>query len=198
MSKSSNQTPWFFIPIYLCKLLQSIVLYGLWCVWYVKDTNSKANHNDHHHYYCIGQVCLICQRYKFKSKSQRTHHDVERAERCVWYVKDTNSKANHNHGRGIKRQQWGVFDMSKIQIQKQITTIWRAMRSCLWCVWYVKDTNSKANHNATLDNEIHRRVCLICQRYKFKSKSQLTHRLTLWRIGVFDMSKIQIQKQITT
>ena len=35
-------------------------------------------------------------------------------------------------------------------------------------------------------------VYLICQRYKFKSKSQLYQLLFLLYGGVFDMSKIQI------
>ena len=42
------------------------------------------------------------------------------------------------------------------------------------------------------------RVCLICQRYKFKSKSQHKSKNNPTYLGVFDMSKIQIQKQITT
>ena len=67
----------------------------------------------------------------------------------------------------------GVFDMSKIQIQKQITT--RPCGCHLPC-----------------------QVCLICQRYKFKSKSQPRAEWGVDIRGVFDMSKIQIQKQITT
>ena len=41
-------------------------------------------------------------------------------------------------------------------------------------------------------------VYLICQRYKFISKSQLTGTNLYTVVGVFDMSKIQIYKQITT
>ena len=93
------------------------------------------------------RVCLICQRYKFKSKSQ-----LYRVRSAVNY---------------------GVFDMSKIQIQKQITTLSLG----LICILV---------------------VCLICQRYKFKSKSQPGDVQPHLSRGVFDMSKIQIQKQITT
>ena len=144
-------------------------------------------------------MCLICQRYKFKSKSQLSRQCWVYRQRCVWYVKDTNSKANHNLGicncsrwagvfdmSKIQIQKQittalslpykafiGVFDMSKIQIQKQITTGMVTVRSWTWCVWYVKDTNSKANHNSL-------------------TKSSPN------KFGVFDMSKIQIQKQITT
>ena len=92
-------------------------------------------------------VCLIFQRYKFKSKSQL--------------------KRNSTHLIA------GVFDISKIQIQKQITT------------------TVKFNQNTFT-------VCLIFQRYKFKSKSQQRIQLIGDQIGVFDISKIQIQKQITT
>ena len=41
-------------------------------------------------------------------------------------------------------------------------------------------------------------VYLIFQRYKFKSKSQPNLNLRAPAAGVFNISKIQIQKQITT
>ena len=97
--------------------------------------------------YKHGLVYLICQRYKFISKSQRY--------------------------RPRGSLVWGVFDMSKIQIYKQITTQF---------AWFV--------HISV--------VYLICQRYKFISKSQLFAVQLKTKTGVFDMSKIQIYKQITT
>ena len=42
--------------------------------------------------------------------------------RCIWYFKGTNSKANHNHWTCLRRYGKGVFGISKVQIQKQITT----------------------------------------------------------------------------
>ena len=169
------------------------------CVWYFKDTNSKANHNDTNNAYETGVgvfdiskiqiqkqittgyrldvasiwVCLIFQRYKFKSKSQLYALVLAEWCWCVWYFKDTNSKANHNSDVIIVPMLSGVFDISKIQIQKQITT---PKREC---------------SNATA-------VCLIFQRYKFKSKSQRSVFMIYIGFGVFDISKIQIQKQITT
>ena len=95
----------------------------------------------------ILQVYLIFQRYKFKSKSQLIATDAEIFA--------------------------GVFDISKIQIQKQITTSLLVFPSLSW-------------------------VYLIFQRYKFKSKSQHARAHSLRVEGVFDISKIQIQKQITT
>ena len=145
----------------------------LWCVWCVKDTNSKANHNYITYIVYLYTVCLMCQRYKFKSKSQREVLEKLDELRCVWCVKDTNSKANHNAPLPTLQFRGGVFDVSKIQIQKQITT---------YAKWPFR--NSK--------------VCLMCQRYKFKSKSQRQVLNTVRPIGVFDVSKIQIQKQITT
>ena len=67
----------------------------------------------------------------------------------------------------------GVFDISKIQIQKQITT-------------------------SMMNNIMASQVYLIFQRYKFKSKSQPQRCVFRYSQGVFDISKIQIQKQITT
>ena len=92
---------------------------------------------------------------------------------CIWCFKDTNSKANHNNAVNILADCDGVFGVSKIQIQKQITTYAMNDREIEWCIWCFKDTNSKANHNSS---------------FTFHA----------WITGVFGVSKIQIQKQITT
>ena len=42
---------------------------------------------------------------------------------CFRYVKDTNLRAIHNGGNQTTADKVGVFDISKIQIQKQITTL---------------------------------------------------------------------------
>ena len=66
-----------------------------------------------------------------------------------------------------------VFNMSKIQIWKRITTI------KTHAVEQVK-------------------LYLICQRYKFESESQLKELSADMKLAVFNMSKIQIWKRITT
>ena len=63
----------------------------------------------------------------------------------------------------------GVFGVSKIQIQKQITTTRKKRAISRRCIWYFKDTNSKANHNNDVPDDI------------------------TWS-DVFGISKIQIQK----
>ena len=90
---------------------------------------------------------LICQRYKFESESQ------QRVE--------------------CKAATSAVFNMSKIQIWKRITTC----RS---------------------SNVSRYKLYLICQRYKFESESQLSSKAYQWVTAVFNMSKIQIWKRITT
>ena len=90
---------------------------------------------------------LICQRYKFESESQRNF--------WIW-------------------QGWlAVFNMSKIQIWKRITTI----------SWFLAQSSM---------------LYLICQRYKFESESQLLVCVIVFKNAVFNMSKIQIWKRITT
>ena len=68
------------------------------------------------------RVYLVFQRYKFKSKSQLGWAGSIMANGCIWYFKGTNSKANHNAARYIGYFLLGVFGISKVQIQKQITT----------------------------------------------------------------------------
>ena len=93
------------------------------------------------------RLYLICQRYKFESESQ---HRSPVIKFCA-----------------------AVFNMSKIQIWKRITT-------------------------RRLIDDWQRSLYLICQRYKFESESQQIHRVALCRFAVFNMSKIQIWKRITT
>ena len=107
---------------------------------------------------------------------------------CFRYVKDTNMKANHNIARNLSSGAIGVFDISKIQIQKQITTLTSIHLNSIRCIWYFKDTNSKANHNSGAFVKFLQPVYLIFQRYKFKSKSQLlsvSKTLYLWCIWYF-------------
>ena len=90
---------------------------------------------------------LICQRYKFESESQQSSIQI-----------------NQIHA---------VFNMSKIQIWKRITT------------WPQRHVHTGG-------------LYLICQRYKFESESQQAVRTRLPTNAVFNMSKIQIWKRITT
>ena len=141
------------------------------------------------------QVFPIVQSYKFKSKSQHTHAlCTDRAgvsdssklqiqkqittrncaaildKRCFRQFKVTNSKANHNLATQSVYDAYGVSDSSKLQIQKQITTIMTFLPLFSWvfpivqiqkqittlfvsqtqrmgCFRQFKVTNSKANHN---------------------------------------------------
>ena len=90
---------------------------------------------------------LICQRYKFESESQ----PVAQIGYCSY----------------------AVFNMSKIQIWKRITTV-AQIGYCSYPLY------------------------LICQRYKFESESQHTVNWPSGNFAVFNMSKIQIWKRITT
>ena len=121
------------------------VLIGVFDIPKIQIQKQITTKNELIPFHCL--VYLIFQRYKFKSKSQLWMYWF------IWYN--------------------GVFDISKIQIQKQITTVEIINNSCFRCIWYFKDTNSKANHNALSSH-------------------------SLSDAGVFDISKIQIQKQITT
>ena len=82
-------------------------------------------------------------------------------------------KANHNTDWLSSSNKSAVFNMSKIQIWKRITTIVRL-------------------------SVFIRKLYLICQRYKFESESQRNGYECARQLAVFNMSKIQIWKRITT
>ena len=114
----------------------------------------------------------ICQRYKFKSKSQRPVAQTIRSAWCIRYVKGTNLKANHN------TQQSGESAASVYPICQRYKFKSKSQpaapegRTPSRCIRYVKGTNLKANHNIALRTAGAALVYPICQRYKFKSKSQ--------------------------
>ena len=101
----------------------------------------------HNFFFKNWRLYLICQRYKLESESQLTLSDT------------------------IARK--AVFNMSKIQTWKRITT------------------------NLAFFNYI-TKLYLICQRYKLESESQQRILFSIVSKAVFNMSKIQTWKRITT
>ena len=146
----------------------------------------------------IEELYLICQRYKLESESQPTAISVE------------NGKA--------------VFNMSKIQTWKRITTLEPYHRSALLlyliCQRYKLESESQQDFigfhiSCAVFNmskiqtwkRITTILCLysfgemlylICQRYKLESESQQSDHFVDKRNAVFNMSKIQTWKRITT
>ena len=137
-------------------------------------------------------MCLIFQRYKFKSKSQLRFNLSFKILRCVWYSKGTNLKANHNMMRQTRStdKMCLIFQRYKFKSKSQLKSSKSAKMS--WCVWYSKGTNLKANHNYLCQVRFNSKMCLIFQRYKFKSKSQLARVNLAILPDVFDIPKVQI------
>ena len=118
-------------------------------------------------------MCFTLQRYKFSSKSQHDTGEVLTPEGCVLPCKGTNFQANHNPSYAPHICRGDVFYLAKVQIFKQITTVWR---------WRVSRCS----------------MCFTLQRYKFSSKSQLVKSMPQEPCDVFYLAKVQIFKQITT
>ena len=119
------------------------------------------------------QLFSIWRRYKFESNSQRLCIAPTLCVRCFQYDEDTSSKAIHNRVMYISLPGTVVFNMTKIQVRKQFTTI----------------SFSSVNFSVLFS---------IWRRYKFESNSQ-RRRLTFgWEFVVFNMTKIQVRKQFTT
>ena len=120
----------------------------LWCIWYFKGTNSKANYNCFFAWWCFRFGVFDISKVQIQKQITTVFVQYFSACRCIWYFKGTNSKANYNQSHYRPFWFFGVFDISKVQIQKQITT--------------TQFTINALN-----------KVYLIFQRYKFKSKLQL-------------------------
>ena len=167
------------------------------CCCYRKGTNFQANHNKVKAGIYLLKLLLLPQRYKFSSKSQLCRHRTISALCCCCYRKGTNFQANHNTRCAPMRWRNVVVATAKVQIFKQITTMWTVHRTTQCCC-YRKGTNFQANHNctnglrissnvvvATAKVQIFKQITtgekieplffqllLLPQRYKFSSKSQ--------------------------
>ena len=89
----------------------------------------------------------IPQRYRFSSKSQQGVVLYRLPGSCFRYHKGTDFQANHNFLIQCQRTRRVVLDTTKVQIFKQITTVW---------------------HKVATSKELFQ----IPQRYRFSSKSQ--------------------------
>ena len=119
------------------------------------------------------RLYLICQRYKFESESQLSAKFFNSRVAVFNMSKIQIWKRITTHKARFRSCPKAVFNMSKIQIWKRITT-WSALARPRWVLY------------------------LICQRYKFESESQPEIREAVPYGAVFNMSKIQIWKRITT
>ena len=108
----------------------------------------------------------------FKQITTTTHY-FGRCICCFRYHKGTDFQANHNLKECTLFLWDVVLDTTKVQIFKQITTLWIMEKNLTRCFRYHKGTDFQANHNH------HGRI----------DGASLV---------VLDTTKVQIFKQITT
>ena len=109
---------------------------------------SKSQHALDCHWFVL-ELLMILQRYTFGSKSQLEFIYDFYTFRCLWYCKDIHLEANHNCNIiGITLEN-AAYDIAKIYIWKQITTIMQGA-------------------------SVYPKLLMILQRYTFGSKSQQT------------------------
>ena len=146
------------------------------------------------------ELFSIWRRYKFESNSQQKLPLSCQSQSCFQYDEDTSSKAIHNCPLGLSKRWVVVFNMTKIQVRKQFTTIspMFCRASSLFSIWrrykfesnsqpelysgagnpscfqYDEDTSSKAIHNSSRSLPSLYLLFSIWRRYKFESNSQLS------------------------
>ena len=140
----------------------------------------------------------IPQRYRFSSKSQQSPYCLTLTCCCFRYHKGTDFQANHNYCFYTYPDDFVVLDTTKVQIFKQITTLFNLSTILNWlfqipqryrfssksqlymigthqyrgCFRYHKGTDFQANHNTDKTYLVTQMLFQIPQRYRFSSKSQ--------------------------
>ena len=93
------------------------------CLWYCKDIHLEANHNFRMLDLLGYGLLMILQRYTFGSKSQLLRRNSIEIRGCLWYCKDIHLEANHNGKSALIEAIAVAYDIAKIYIWKQITTL---------------------------------------------------------------------------
>ena len=189
-------------------------------VWGHKVTNLKATHNSTYHIAPLKHVV-----WGHKITNLKTTHNLNQALRyacqVIWDHKVTNLKATHNYVLACYRLftvVWGhkvtnlkathnkpiekpykapLFEVTKLRIWKQLTTMipfgctWF---SCLRSQSYEFESNSQQVwHTSTVYSG-----CLRSQSYEFESNSQHKFPVIVVQPMLFEITKLQIWKQLTT
>ena len=144
-----------------------------WCLWWFKDEEFQAIHNEFAELFAniIGVydgskmknfkqftttwsttasdalVFMMVQRWRISSNSQQGGEVRFVDPGCLWWFKDEEFQAIHNHMACPAHDSRGVYDGSKMKNFKQFTTMekfaWRDKR----CLWWFKDEEFQAIHN---------------------------------------------------
>ena len=141
---------------------------------------------------------MMVQRWRISSNSQRSFCGSESWVRCLWWFKDEEFQAIHNSRCACKPCRSGVYDGSKMKNFKQFTThcwcwrfiCWVSMMVQRWrissnsqqrvadivveggCLWWFKDEEFQAIHNALAIQRVVDVVSMMVQRWRISSNSQ--------------------------
>ena len=197
---------------------------GFRCCCYRKGTNFQANHNRLLKVWIPRIVVVATAKVQIFKQITTSIGIYQSTMCCCCYRKGTNFQANHNTNAQTQTENAVVVATAKVQIFKQITTLFPAViipllllllpqrykfssksqradtcpAALAGCCCYRKGTNFQANHNGLDIHLTLRSLLLLPQRYKFSSKSQLPQVGHFFRIVVVATAKVQIFKQITT
>ncbi len=169
-------------------------------------------------------MCSILRNFKNESKSQLLRKYNCFPSRCVQYYEISKMKANHNCVQIGQNVSYVVFNTTKFQKWKQITTYCASSNCDGRCVQYYEISKMKANHNTVAAGLFMIWLCSILRNFKNESKSQpprcfcvkywrcvqyyeiskmkanhnIAKRIGNVRTVVFNTTKFQKWKQITT
>ena len=94
-----------------------------WCLWFHKDTNLKAIHNEEENNLHELEGVYGSTKILIWKQFTTTGAMVIAPWGCLWFHKDTNLKAIHNTNDVILIKKNGVYGSTKILIWKQFTTL---------------------------------------------------------------------------
>ena len=230
-----------------CKVATSTIT---GCLWWFKDEEFQAIHNATSKMFWVIMMFMMVQRRRISSNSQ--HIDMKRisSSGCLWWFKDEEFQAIHNWMLTWRWKTLDVYDGSKTKNFKQFTTVIQVDALCTlmfmmvqrrrissnsqphrvifnrfcWCLWWFKDEEFQAIHNATLLSVVQAMdvydgsktknfkqftttfasvnstptMFMMVQRRRISSNSQRRQGHGAYRADVYDGSKTKNFKQFTT
>ena len=197
----------------------------LWgCLWWFKDEEFQAIHNDIIISRKRAKLSMMVQRWRISSNSQPVLGDGSALHGCLWWFKDEEFQAIHNLFNRLSITFIVVYDGSKMKNFKQFTTFmfvsievtalsmmvqrWRISSNSQQkkeketeaegCLWWFKDEEFQAIHNALKAYLRLRPLSMMVQRWRISSNSQQRAGFINMNTVVYDGSKMKNFKQFTT
>ena len=169
------------------------------CLWWFKDEEFQAIHNVRASYVMTSKLSMMVQRWRISSNSQLCWHSKPKRTSCLWWFKDEEFQAIHNSESYWMASAEVVYDGSKMKNFKQFTTGLPIVFSVCQLSMMVQRWRISSNSQRGIRHSCQGWCCLWWFKdEEFQAIHNISNRVNVYTIVVYDGSKMKNFKQFTT